>query len=505
MSEKHSVRERREVWRERTEFMPKSAEEPPARNQSPHRSDEASNDRGAKGGRKKESEKTMEKENKPGEVPVEAKQPGEASKIPFRDELGAEPCLWTDRMLAALQAGVKGKKWFSLHDKTGQMPVLRRAWEKVRKKKGGGGVDRVEISHFREHEESELQKLSEQLREGRYQPAPVKRVWIEKMGSKEKRPIGIPTVRDRVVQNALQMTLGPIFEIGFHPHSYGFRPWRGCKDALRKVDQALKAGKEWVVEVDVKGYFDNINHEKLMEEIEAKISDGATLGLIRKFLQQGVMDSHQGWQPTEKGTPQGAVVSPLLSNIYLNELDWEINRRGEGCEMIRYADDFVVLSHSQEEAEQALERIRVWMAKRKLELHPTKTRIVHHQDKEGFEFLGYWFKAGQRYPRKKSVEKIRDKIRGQTSRLTGRSITKIIEGLNPMLKGWYGYFKHSHHQAISSVDSFVRRRLRAILARRRGKNRHANPNAHKRWPNSYFASEGLVSLMSLHREARQSR
>lgn len=500
MPEKRSARRRREVWAERKVFMPKSAEEPPSRIQSPHSSGEASNDRGAKEGRKKESEKTMEEENEPSEVPEGAKQPGEVT-TPFHDEVGAEPCLWTERMLAALKSGVKGNKWFSLHDKTSRMEVLRRAWEKVRAKGGKGGVDGVEIHLFEMHATVELEKLSEQLKEGRYEPAPVKRVWIEKPGSQEKRPLGIPTIRDRVAQSALQMTIGPIFEIGFHPQSYGFRPWRGCKGALRRVSQLLKAGREYVVDVDFKGYFDTIEHEKLMKEVEKKISDGKTLQLIRSFLKAGVMEEGKLVRSNGKGTPQGGVISPLLSNIYLDGLDWKMSE--EGHEMVRYADDFVVMCGTLEEAERALEKIRQWAEERKLEIHPEKTRIVHHRDPGGFEFLGYRFEAGKRYPRNKSRNKLREAIRERTPRTSGESLAKVIEKLNVVLKGWFGYFKHSYRTSFRDVDEFTRTRLRAILHKR---NRNPDRRPRKqRWPNDYFASAGLISLARLHREACQSR
>jgi RNA-directed DNA polymerase len=486
----------------RKAFMPKSAEEPAASRQSPHSSEEASNDRGAKEGRKKESERAMEEETNQDEVLERAKHSGEAS-IPFSDELGAEPCLWTDRMLAALKSGVKGGKWFSLHDKTSTKRVLERAWQKVKARGGRGGIDQVEIEHFEKRLEEELERLSDQLRESRYQPAPVKRVWIPKMGSQEKRPLGIPTIRDRVVQSALQMTIGPIFEIGFHPQSYGFRPWRGCKEALRRVDQLLKSGNEWVVDVDLKGYFDTIDHDLLMKQIEKKIADGGTLDLIRRFLKAGVMESHRDLQPTKRGTPQGAVMSPLLSNIYLDELDWKMSERGH--EMVRYADDFVVLCASKEEAEAALEQIRQWAAERKLEVHPEKTRIVHHQDPGGFEFLGYRFEAGKRYPRKKSYQKMREAVRQKTPRSNGHSLREIIAELNPMLRGWFGYFQHSYKTVFESTDGFVRRRLRAILAERNGIKYHEAGRAHQLWPKAYFKDTGLISLQDLYLQACQSR
>jgi len=207
----------------------------------------------------------------------------------------------------------------------------------------------------------------------------------------------VPTVEDRVVQTALRNVIEPIFENIFAEHSYGFRPGRGAKDALRRVDELLKAGKVWVVDADLKGYFDSIPQEKLLEAVAEHISDGPLLELIQRFLKQGVMESGKDWQPTEAGTPQGAVISPLLANLYLNPLDHQMAKADR--EMVRYADDFVVMCESETDANEVLEQLRVWVERAGLILHPTKTRIVDASQKGGFDFLGYHFERGRRWPR----------------------------------------------------------------------------------------------------------
>ena len=248
----------------------------------------------------------------------------------------AEPSVWTERMLTALEKGVKGGKWYSLMDKVHTLANLRAAFAKVKANRGGAGVDHQTIERFERHLEENLEKLSRTLKDGSYRPQAVRRVWIPKPGSKEKRPLGIPTVRDRVVQAALLTVLEPIFEREFAAQSYGFRPNRGCKDALRRVVELLKAGFTVVVDADLKSYFDTIPRERLVELVEGKVSDGSMIEIVQAYLQQGVMDGMEFWTP-EAGTPQGAIISPLLSNIYLDPLDHEMARKG--YEMVRYADD----------------------------------------------------------------------------------------------------------------------------------------------------------------------
>lgn len=437
----------------------------------------------------------MNEQRQPSKVSQKNKQGGETRYD------WVEACAWTDRMLTALEKGVKGNKWFSLIDKVFKFQTLERAWARVKSNGGSPGIDGMTIEHFEANKERELSLLQRQLQSGSYRPEPVMRVWIPKPGSKEKRPLGIPTVRDRVVQAAVTMVIEPIFERDFAEHSYGFRPKRGCKDALRRVDNLLKQGYTWIVDADLRRYFDTIPHERLLRCVEEKIADGRVLKLIAQFLKQGVMEPMKEWTPTEAGTPQGAVLSPLLANIYLNRLDHELAERG--YEMVRYADDFVILCRTREDAEAALEVISEWTRLNELTLHPEKTRLITWE--EGFDFLGYHFKQGRRWPRKKSLQKIKDSIRVYTKRNNGRSLEAIIAKLNPMLRGWYGYFKHCYHRVFSDLDGWIRGRLRSILRRRQGRRGRARGRDHQRWPNRYFEEMGLFSLKTAHTLFCQSR
>jgi RNA-directed DNA polymerase len=414
-----------------------------------------------------------------------------------------EASVWTERMLAALQKGVKGGRWFSLMDKVMKMENLQSALQQVVRNKGGAGVDGFSCEAYLKAGPERLTCLQEKLKNGSYHPKPVKRVWIPKLGSKELRPLGIPTVEDRVVQTALRNVLEPIFEHTFAEHSYGFRPGRGAKDALRRVDQLLKAGDVWVVDADLKGYFDSIPQDKLREAVAEHIADGAVLELIWKMLQQGVMESGKGWQPTETGTPQGAVISPLLANIYLNPLDQLMAARGK--EMVRYADDFVILCPSEAAAREVLEAVRQWTEAVGLTLHPAKTRIVDASQKGGFDFLGYHFERGHRWPRKKSLDKFRETIRQQTRRLNPHTMQEIVADVNQTLRGWFGYFKHSIRNIFIRQDRWVRQRLRTILRRRHKRKGRARAADHQRWPNAYFAKLGLISLALARQEASHAR
>ena len=404
-------------------------------------------------------------------------------------------------MLAALEVGVKGGKWYSLIDKVCSPATLEEAFAQVEANAGAAGVDHVTVKQYAKEEDANLKRLSEELRSGRYRPQQIRRHYIPKPGSVEKRPLGIPTVRDRVVQTALRMVLEPIFERDFAAHSYGFRPKRGCKDALRRVAELLQAGYVHIVDVDLKSYFDTIPKDRLLALVGQKVTDGRVMALIKSFLEQGVLDGDQEWVP-EQGTPQGAVISPLLSNIYLDPLDHLMAERG--FEMVRYADDFVVMCRSEEEAAAALAVVQQWTASAGLTLHPTKTRLVNERD--GFDFLGYHFKAGRRWPRSKSRQKLRDTIRAKTKRTSGHSLTQIIADVNRTLHGWYEYFKHSYHSTFRTEDGFIRRRLRSILRKRTRRQGSARPYGadQSRWPNAYFAKLGLFSLEQANALVRQS-
>lgn len=454
---------------------------------------------GAKGRRKVDGVKDRQKEPNPTRVPrtAGANRVGE----PPADWSWVEPSVWTDRMLAALQRGVKGDKWFSLIDKVWRPENLRAAFTKVKANRGAPGVDHVTIAMFDRRLEANLEHLSESLRNGTYLPQAIRRVHIPKPGSKEMRPLGIPTVRDRVVQAALRNVLEPIFERDFAERSYGFRPGRGCKDALRRVDALLRQGYTWVVDADLQSYFDTIPHGRLMDRVQEKVTDGRVLELVEQFLKQSVLETAKSWTPVS-GSPQGAVISPLLSNIYLDPLDHLM--AGEGVEMVRYADDFVLLCRNEQEAKRALEQVRQWTAQAGLTLHPTKTRIVDATRRGGFDFLGYHFERGHRWPRKKSIQRLREAIRAQTPRTSGRSLEAIIAGANRTLKGWFGYFQHSNRWTFPRLDGWIRMRLRSILRKRHKGSGRGQGKDHFRWPNRFFAERGLFSLVAAHEQACQS-
>jgi len=411
----------------------------------------------------------------------------------------AERGIWSESMLAALERGLKGNKWFSLIDKVWSDRTLELAWEKVSSNAGACGVDGITIGRFAKDSQSRLLAVKEQLKRKTYQPKPVKRVWIEKPGSAEKRPLGIPTVTDRVVQAAAKMVIEPIFESRFAEHSYGFRPGRGCKDALRRVEQLLRAGHTHVVDVDIKGYFDAIPHDRLMALVRERIADGRVLELIEGFLKQGVIEGTDWHEAKREGTPQGGVISPLLANIYLDPLDWLMV--GHGFEMVRYADDMVVLCRSREEAETALSTLKEWMEGAALTLHPDKTRMVDMSLADShFDFLGYRFKRSRRESlvrlvRPKSLRKLRETIKTKTRRKNGKSMEAIVADLNRTLKSWYGYFKHVHPSELERIDQWLRMRLRSILRKRRKGRGRGRGRDHQRWPNRYFTGLGLYCLL----------
>jgi RNA-directed DNA polymerase len=406
----------------------------------------------------------------------------------------AHRAIWTDRMLATLlEDKVRGGKWHTLNDKVSNELNLYCSARKVLGRKGAAGVDRQTVEDFAEHERDELRRLHEQLRTGSYCPAPVRRTWIPKPGSSEKRPLGIPTVRDRVVQTALVHVIEPILDATYHDRSFGFRHGRGCHDALRCVEGLLEAGYVYVVDADLKSYFDTIPKDRLLDIVNQKISDRRVLGLVKQFLDQGIMEEMQTWTP-EAGVPQGAVLSPVLSNAYLNPLDHHMAERG--FQMVRYADDFVILCRTQEEAESALAEVRQWVDENGLTLHPEKTHIVDSREKS-FSFLGYSFRAKLRFPRKKSHQKFVNRLRELTPRKSGESLKVIIQRINRATQGWFHYFRHCHWSVYRDYDGMIRRRLRRMLLKRHRRNRKRLSRT-QRWPNAYFTDQGYISLNAAH-------
>ena len=375
----------------------------------------------------------------------------------------AEPAVWTERMLTALEQGVKGGVWFSLIDKVYSPANLAAATAKVVANQGAAGVDHVSVEQFSSQAAEGLRRLGEQLRQGTYRPQSIRRVYIPKPGSTEKRPLGIPTVRDRVVQAALVHVLQPIFERDFAPTSYGFRPGKGAQPALDRVEELLAAGHCFVVDADLKSYFDSIPHGRLLERLGAKVADGRVLRLVESFLKAGVLEGLQEHTPTA-GAPQGAVLSPLLSNVYLDPLDHLV--AASGLQMVRYADDFVILCRTRAEAERALGLVQAWVEANGLTLHPDKTRIVDTQA-DYFDFLGYRFDRSKRFVRPKSLARLKETVRGKTKRTDGRSLAVIIADLNRTLVGWFGYFKRCYQTVFSGLDGWIRRRLRSLLRKRK--------------------------------------
>lgn len=439
-------------------------------------------------------EMNMPDEISPAEVPaIEAKQAGEIQTGKWD---WVEHSVWTDRMLEALDKGVKGGVWFSLIDKVVRPSTLLAAWALVKANKGSAGSDHQSIKDFEVNLAGNLLQLEEELGSGRYRPRPIRRVYIDKPGSKDKRPLGIPTVRDRVVQAALRLVIEPIFEREFLPRSYGFRPGLGCKDALREVARYLKAGYSYVVDADLKAYFDSISHDLLMNDVRSRIADGRVLDLIEMFLKQEVLEDMMLWTP-ERGTPQGAVISPLLANLFLHLVDTAMAKAG--YLMIRYADDFVVLCRTHEEAQSALDYVGTLVTGKGLTIHPVKTRLVDATVAGvGFDFLGYHFECGTRWPRKKSLKKFKDNIREKTGRSNGSSLRMIIINVNRTLKGWFEYFKHSNWKTFSPIDGWIRRRMRSILRKREKRKGVSRGWDNMRWPNKFFRNHGLFSLREAH-------
>lgn len=423
-------------------------------------------------------------------VPFAATPAGETLGI----DQWAHRAVWTDRMLETLlQDKVKGGKWHTLIDKVFSELNLLGATGKVLGNKGAAGVDRQTVGDFAEQQREEIQRLHQELRDGTYRPAPVLRSWIPKPGSSEKRPLGIPTVRDRVVQTAMVHVIEPILDATFHERSFGFRHGRGCHHALRCVEELLEAGYVYVVDADLKSYFDTIPKDRLLDILRQKISDRRVLGLVQQFLDQRIMEELQTWTP-ETGVPQGAVLSPVLANAYLNPLD---HRMAElGFQMVRYADDFVILCRTPQEAEAALAEVRQWVQAQGLSLHPEKTHIVDVRTKS-FAFLGYSFRGKLRFPRDKSHRKFVDRLRKLTPRKSGESLEVIIQRINRTTQGWFNYFRHCHWSIFQDYDGLIRRRLRRMLLKRNRCNRkHLSRN--ERWPNAYFTKHGYMSLNAAH-------
>jgi RNA-directed DNA polymerase len=433
----------------------------------------------------------------------EPKQAGEA----LQKWEWVERSVWTVSMLQRLEESQVQTKWFSLWDKVWAGDNLAQACLEVIRNKGSAGVDGQGTHELALKMPEITRQLQQELKSGVYKPLPVKRVWIDKLGSAEKRPLGVPACRDRTVQAALRHVIEPIFERDFAQHSYGFRPGKSAQQALARVEELMTRGKTWIVDADLKSYFDTIPQEKLMGQVRHRVVDGRVIDLLEAYLKAGVMEAGKGWQPTEKGTPQGSIISPMLANIYLNPLDHLMEQ--EDYDMVRYADDFVVLCQSREEAEKALAKITQWTEQAGLKLHPVKTRLVDASQKGGFDFLGYHFEqyrpgGGKKWPRQKSQQKLREGLRAKLPRSRSGSMGQIVAEINPVLRGWYGYFKYSLPSAMQRVDEWVRERTRHILRRRHKRRGLVRGRERTEYGVAWFAERGLFSLKNAQAQWLQS-